>query len=169
MHSQVGFWRRIGRALRLRCPRCGRGKLFVGWFRMPERCEECRLDFRREPGFYLGSIYVNYGLTALVVTVAYVWAMATGRLIYKTVQSLITHDDTIPSIDGNEECSWRRPATLAKHGADLNWDLGTIHVGRTYKGNHYKLISKLRQPMPRRAYELDHDVPKLVVERTNAP
>ena len=25
----------------------------------------------REPGFYLGSIYVNYGLTAVLITAAY--------------------------------------------------------------------------------------------------
>ncbi|MGC3968078.1 MAG: DUF983 domain-containing protein [Pirellulales bacterium] len=49
------------------------------WFRMHERCDRCGLDFRREPGFYLGSIYVNYGLTALVVTITYVVAMATGH------------------------------------------------------------------------------------------
>ncbi len=53
--------------------------MFVGWFRMHERCETCGLDFKREPGFYLGSIYVNYGLTALVVTIAFVSAQLTGH------------------------------------------------------------------------------------------
>ena len=38
---------------------------------MHERCEECGLDFQREQGFYLGSIYFNYGVTALAVAVAY--------------------------------------------------------------------------------------------------
>ena len=38
---------------------------------MYERCEECGLDFQREQGFYLGSIYFNYGVTALAVAVAY--------------------------------------------------------------------------------------------------
>lgn len=45
---------------------------------MPERCSECGLDFRREPGFYLGSIYINYGLTAFIVTITYIAAMANG-------------------------------------------------------------------------------------------
>ncbi|MBX3439534.1 MAG: DUF983 domain-containing protein [Planctomycetaceae bacterium] len=61
----------IGRALRLRCPRCGRGKLFLGWFRMPERCSECRLKYERAPGYFLGSTYINYGLTAGFLTTAY--------------------------------------------------------------------------------------------------
>lgn len=38
---------------------------------MPPECPGCRLSFDREPGFYLGSIYVNYGLTCLVILVAY--------------------------------------------------------------------------------------------------
>ena len=77
--SRIGFTTRIGRSLRLRCPRCGEGRLFRGWFAMHDRCGVCGTDFRREPGFYLGSIYFNYGLTALVVTVAYVVAQVIGE------------------------------------------------------------------------------------------
>ena len=58
----------LWRSLRLRCPRCGEGMLFRGWFRMRSRCDWCGLSYEREPGFFLGSIYVNYGLTALLVT-----------------------------------------------------------------------------------------------------
>jgi uncharacterized protein (DUF983 family) len=61
----------LSRALRLRCPMCGRSKLFRSWFRMNEACAECGINFDRGPGFYLGSIYINYGLTAFVVTVGY--------------------------------------------------------------------------------------------------
>lgn len=62
----------VGRSLRLRCPRCGQGKLFVGWFRMADGCPHCGLSFEREPGYFLGSIYFNYGVTALIVTATYV-------------------------------------------------------------------------------------------------
>jgi uncharacterized protein (DUF983 family) len=55
------------------------GRLFSGWFQMHPRCESCGLPFQREPGFYLGSIYVNYGLTALVVTTVYVGAFILTR------------------------------------------------------------------------------------------
>ena len=61
----------IGRALRLRCPRCGEGKLFKGWFTMPERCSECRLKYERASGYFLGAAYINYGLTAVMLTVTY--------------------------------------------------------------------------------------------------
>jgi hypothetical protein len=33
---------------------------------MQPRCPRCGLDFRKEPGFYLGSIYFNYGLTTVI-------------------------------------------------------------------------------------------------------
>ena len=38
---------------------------------MRERCEQCGLRFDRGPGYYLGSIYINYGLTAVIVTAGY--------------------------------------------------------------------------------------------------
>ena len=59
------------RCVRLRCPACGHGKLFDGLFSMPARCSHCGLRLQRESGFYLGTIYFNYGLTALTVAVAY--------------------------------------------------------------------------------------------------
>ena len=65
------FFLLVGRALLLRCPYCGRGKLFRGWFAMHDQCESCGRSFQREPGFFLGSIYFNYGLTALIVAIVY--------------------------------------------------------------------------------------------------
>lgn len=70
-----------GRALRLRCPWCGVGALFAGWFRMHERCVGCGLRFEREPGYFLGSIYVNYGAAVLLALVLhllmqYAWHVA---------------------------------------------------------------------------------------------
>jgi uncharacterized protein (DUF983 family) len=65
------FFLLVGRALLLRCPFCGRGRLFRGWFAMHKSCEACGKSFEREPGFFLGSIYFNYGLTALIVAIAY--------------------------------------------------------------------------------------------------
>lgn len=62
--------RRMLRALRLRCPRCGVGQLFRG-LRMRDVCGSCQLQFEREPGFYLGSIYFNYGLTSVLATVGF--------------------------------------------------------------------------------------------------
>jgi len=62
----------LGRAARLRCPRCGEGKLFIGWFRMHERCSHCGLKYERAPGYFLGSTYINYGLTTMILMFAYI-------------------------------------------------------------------------------------------------
>jgi hypothetical protein len=47
-------------------------------------CSHCQVSFQREPGFYLGSIYFNYGLTALIIAVAY------PVLLFKNVLSSTT-------------------------------------------------------------------------------
>jgi uncharacterized protein (DUF983 family) len=80
------FWR----SLRLRCPVCGEGKLFRGWFRMHDRCESCGFNFDRGPGYWLGSIYVNYGLTAMIVTAAYFALFFTDVLPQTSVLWLLT-------------------------------------------------------------------------------
>lgn len=46
--------------------------MFSGLFRMHEACAHCHLRYEREPGYFLGSIYVNYGVTALASTVGWV-------------------------------------------------------------------------------------------------
>lgn len=61
----------VGRALRLKCPVCGEGRLFRGFLQMEERCPVCDTKYEREPGFFLGSIYINYGLTALTTAIGY--------------------------------------------------------------------------------------------------
>lgn len=68
----------VWRALRLRCPFCGQGRLFRGWFSMHKTCSHCGASLEREPGFFLGSIYFNYGLTALVTAIAYPVLMFQG-------------------------------------------------------------------------------------------
>jgi uncharacterized protein (DUF983 family) len=68
--GKLTFWRTIGRGLRLRCPVCGQGRLFRGWFTMEDRCPSCGLDLRREQGYYVGAMYINYGITATVIIAA---------------------------------------------------------------------------------------------------
>jgi uncharacterized protein (DUF983 family) len=53
--------------MRLRCPACGAGQLFVSWFRMREHCAICGLRFEREQGYYTGAIGMNLVITELVV------------------------------------------------------------------------------------------------------
>jgi uncharacterized protein (DUF983 family) len=69
----------VSRGIRLRCPMCGRSKLFQTWFRMNKRCPECGFVFERDPGYFLGSTYINYGLTTLISTWSYIfWRFGMG-------------------------------------------------------------------------------------------
>ena len=56
---------------------------------MHERCPHCGLSYEREPGFYLGSIYVNYGVTALIVTAAFFAFFFTQVLEQRTVLAIL--------------------------------------------------------------------------------
>ncbi len=72
----------LWRAWRLRCPRCGRDHLFQSWIKMYPHCTACELKYEREPGYFLGSIYINYSLTAVLVTIGYL-----GLLFSEVVSS----------------------------------------------------------------------------------
>lgn len=54
-----------------KCTRCHEGKIFKfpnpykfsTLTEMHDRCPNCNMDFKREPGFYFGAAYVSYALT----------------------------------------------------------------------------------------------------------
>ena len=59
--------------LRMRCPRCCEGKIYAHGMKMNERCPRCGLLFEREPGYFLGALYVSYPIaTAFLLTIMYI-------------------------------------------------------------------------------------------------
>jgi uncharacterized protein (DUF983 family) len=48
--------------LRQRCPRCREGRVFAGLLMMRETCPVCGHRFEREPGYFVGAMYVSYGM-----------------------------------------------------------------------------------------------------------
>jgi uncharacterized protein (DUF983 family) len=63
--------RLIGRALLLRCPRCGAGGLFVSWFKMRERCPRCGFPLQRgeEHDYWIGGYMFNVVLSEMLAVV----------------------------------------------------------------------------------------------------
>jgi uncharacterized protein (DUF983 family) len=58
--SRQSPWRLLGRALLLRCPNCGGGSLFEGFFRMKPRCPTCGMLLERgESDYFLGGYTLN--------------------------------------------------------------------------------------------------------------
>ena len=70
--GHLTFSQAVWRGARLRCPACSRGRLFRNMFQMNTECAECEFGFERPPGYFLGSTYINYGVTAATTTVVYV-------------------------------------------------------------------------------------------------
>jgi len=74
-----------------RCPRCRlggifRGSIFRGFPKVQERCPVCDLKFAREAGYFIGAMYISYGIALLTITLiaALLWAV-TGWWITKDV------------------------------------------------------------------------------------
>src|SRR3954468_5338312 len=57
-------WRAI---LGQRCPRCLRGRIYAGLLRMNDECPVCGHHFEREPGYFLGAMYISYPLSIVVI------------------------------------------------------------------------------------------------------
>src|SRR3989454_12192609 len=54
------------------CPRCRaarifRSSIFTGFPRMHEYCPVCDLKFEREEGYFLGAMYISYGLALIFI------------------------------------------------------------------------------------------------------
>jgi uncharacterized protein (DUF983 family) len=72
--------------LHQRCPRCREGSIYrcplrQGWLEMHERCPVCHLKFEREPGYFLGAMYVSYALAIppFLLFVSAFWLLAHWR------------------------------------------------------------------------------------------
>lgn len=58
----------VTRILKEKCPHCGKGNVYEKkqrFFELPvmkERCGTCNYYFDREPGYFLGAMYISYGL-----------------------------------------------------------------------------------------------------------
>src|SRR5262249_38725423 len=66
-------WTLIGRALALRCPRCGVGPIFDSRFRMRISCPECGVVYWKSEGEWLGPGVIDYSIATASGLVA--WAV----------------------------------------------------------------------------------------------
>lgn len=66
--------------LKCKCPKCHEGDLFINkklfkiknFLEVPDNCKRCNQDFQIEAGFYLGAMFVSYGLTIAVAVAVFV-------------------------------------------------------------------------------------------------
>jgi len=79
--ERVSKLKKAGEILTLKCPNCGKAHVFhkmkypfVGAPQMKEVCENCGYVFDREPGYFLGAMYVSYGLAVVEGLIAFLLA-----------------------------------------------------------------------------------------------
>ncbi len=62
----------LKRALRRRCPVCGRGAMFRSHFKINKTCSACNVTFWRDPGEVLGAMYFDWAVA--MSTFLLLWA-----------------------------------------------------------------------------------------------
>jgi uncharacterized protein (DUF983 family) len=95
----------VGDIFRQRCPRCRHGNIFRasifrGFPKMHDRCPICDLSFNREPGYFLGAMYVSYGLGIVIVAVlaALFWSIPGWWITKDIVWALVLFLPFAPTI-----------------------------------------------------------------------
>ena len=88
-----------------RCPRCRIGgifrySMFRGFPKMNERCPVCDLRFDREPGYFLGAMYVSYGIGVVFVAVvaAILWYVTGWWITKDTIWAVVLFLPFAPTI-----------------------------------------------------------------------
>jgi hypothetical protein len=87
-------WTLVGRALALRCPRCGVGSIFDSRFRMRVFCPECRVVFWKSEGEWLGPGVIDYsiatasGLAAWAILVL-IGVSALAQLVFAGLAAVV--------------------------------------------------------------------------------
>ena len=89
-----GYWRTvIVRGLKLRCPVCGKGKLFRNFFVMNMQCGCCGVSFFREHGQWVGSLDINTFVTAFVLMIGAgfgpLWSLKTSLIVWCSAAVLV--------------------------------------------------------------------------------
>lgn len=131
-----------GRALRLRCPHCGAGRLRAGWMKLHRACPRCGLRTDRgEEDFFLGAMMFNLvlaeGLLVAVLVAAAVvfrgaipWTtLAYGGVALMVVAPFVFYPfshtiwlatDLLMRPAGDEELAWHRanPHDAYRHHRD---------------------------------------------------
>jgi uncharacterized protein (DUF983 family) len=91
--------------LQQRCPRCRDGhifrhSIFRGFPKMYPRCAVCNLLFEREPGYFLGAMYISYGIGIVTVALvaAVVWRVTGWWITTDTIVAVLIFLPLAPTI-----------------------------------------------------------------------
>jgi uncharacterized protein (DUF983 family) len=91
--------------VRQRCPRCRTGEIFphsifLGFPKMSERCPVCDLKFQREEGYFLGAMYISFGLALAIIALiaALLWIVTGWWMTKVTILAVVLFLPLAPTI-----------------------------------------------------------------------
>ena len=114
--SRLGKGSKLYSIVRLKCPRCQEGDLFLNknpynlkmFDKMPDKCTVCGEDFVRESGFYWGAMMFSHATTTLIAVVVhlivfhyYGWDIAPNVIAIITIILLL-----FPIVFRNSRAIW---------------------------------------------------------------
>jgi uncharacterized protein (DUF983 family) len=74
------------------CPLCRSGRIFAGRWKMNDTCPACHTPFEREPGYFVGAMYISYAMAVPIL------ATFTAILSYGIFPSWPLHLILIPAV-----------------------------------------------------------------------
>jgi uncharacterized protein (DUF983 family) len=100
-----GAFSTVSDILHQRCPRCRVGtifhhSIFLGFPKMLERCPVCHLLYAREPGYFMGAMYISYvlGLAFIAVIVALLWTVTNWWITKDVIWGVVLFLPFAPAI-----------------------------------------------------------------------
>jgi uncharacterized protein (DUF983 family) len=77
-----------------------RSSIFRGFPKMHERCPACDLKFEREEGYFLGAMYIGYGLALITIVglAVILWIATTWSLQNVTIWAILLFLPLAPTL-----------------------------------------------------------------------
>jgi uncharacterized protein (DUF983 family) len=94
------------------CPRCRNGKIFRRsvWLLPPmhERCPACGLKFEREVGYFLGAMYISYGLGLGIIAIlsALAWKLTKWPIMKSVIAGVVLFLPLVPAVTWMARVLW---------------------------------------------------------------
>lgn len=101
--------KRLWAILLKRCPSCLEGPVYAGYWKMHETCPVCGYRFQRDAGYFLGALYFNYPIGALVLgglTLLAYWLLPSWSLQAAMLLALVPFLLTVPAIVRYSRILW---------------------------------------------------------------
>jgi uncharacterized protein (DUF983 family) len=91
-----------------RCPCCGQGAIYRSLFEMHTACPVCGVKFEREPGYFVGSMYVSYLFSALLLGLftTIVWLFSPFDLFTDVLLALVPFLSLTPFVQHYARILW---------------------------------------------------------------